>query len=262
MSLRLLLLFVSSCVMFAPWSVAESTDCTTPVIIIPDGRLTQSSVPQNATFWYGIYAQANHSYSVEFEPPADNYLTGARPQFGTLSVFSPTDYLQACRGSSSVAITPNSGYAPVILKNGNGAGRRVSFTALNAGLYLVSATNSGGAGNYSFRAVDTTLIGIRWNTATGYDLLWTMLNVSDMPITGTFTALDMNGQVVTAVQFTIPPGSRVALSSASSSLNLPRNTAGTAMCSHNGPPNSIMSEAFLNGPTTATPEKFEALMPH
>src|SRR5208283_3967439 len=165
MFLRLLVLFVSFCATFAPWGVAESTDCTTPVIIIPDGRLTQSSFPQNTTLWYGVYAQVNHSYSVEFEPPADNYLNAIRPRFGALSVFGPTDYLQACRGSSSVAVTPNSGYAPVILKNGNGAGRRASFTALSAGLYLFAVTNVGGTGNYTFRAVDTTLIGIRWNTA-------------------------------------------------------------------------------------------------
>ncbi len=246
--------------MLAPWGVAESTDCTTPVIIIPDGRLTQSSFPQNITLWYGIYAQANHSYSVEVEPPADNYLNAVRPQFGALSVFGPTDYLQACRGSSSVAVTPNSGYAPAILKNGNGAGRRVSFTAQTAGLYLFAVTNVGGTGNYSFRAVDTTLIGIRWNTAAGYDVLWTMLNVSDMPITGTFMALDMNGQVIVAVQFGIPPGGRLALSSAS--LNFPRNSVGSVICSHNGPPNSIMAEAFLNGPTASWPEKFEAFASH
>jgi hypothetical protein len=261
MFLRLLVPLVSFCAMFAPWGAAESTDCTAPVIIIPDGRLTQSSFPQNTTFWYGIYAQSRHSYSVEFEPPADNYLNAIRPRFSPIAIFAPTDFLQACRGASTVAVTQNSGYAPVIMASSNGAGRWVSFTAQSGGLYLIQVTNAMGSGGYTFRAVDTTLIGIRWNTATGYDLLWTMLNVSDMPITGTFTALDMSGQVVAAVQFSIPPGGRVARSSASSDLNLPRNSVGSAMFSHNGPPNSVMAEAFLNGPTASLPERFEALTP-
>lgn len=262
MLVRLLALSMLLCTMMAPWIFAESTDCTAPVIIIPDGRLTQSSFPQNTSYWYAINAQARHSYSVEFEPPADNYLNTVRPRFAPLSIFAPTDFLQSCHGSSSVVVTQNSGYAPAILANSNGAGRRISFTAQTSGLYLIQVTNLMGTGAYTFRSVDTTCIGIRWNTAAGYDLLWTMLNVSDMTITGTFTALDMNGQVVAAMQFSIPPGGRVARSSATNDLNLPRNSVGSAMFSHNGPPNSIMAEAFLNGPTTATPEKFEALTTH
>ena len=122
---------------------AETTDCTTPVLIITDGRITQSTFPAmtpgNATtFWFGIYAQAGHSYSVEFVPQADNYSNTTRVQFTTLGVFGPGDTLQACHGTSSVTVTQNSGYAPVILKNGNGAGRRVSFTARSAGLHLIS----------------------------------------------------------------------------------------------------------------------------
>jgi len=261
MPLRLLVISLVVCTTLVPLAVAESTDCTTPVIIIPDGRLTQSSFPQNTTFWYGIYAQARHSYSVEFVPPADNYLNAIRPRFVPIGVFAPTDYLQGCRGASSVAVTQNSGYAPVIFASSNGAGRRVSFTAQSAGLYLIQVTNSVGAGGYTFRAVDTTLVAVRWNTATGYDALWVLMNVSDMPVTGTITVIDMNGQVLTAVQLSIPPGGRVARSSGTSDVNVPRNTAGSAMFSHNGPPNSVMAEAFMIGPTSTLPEKFEALMP-
>src|ERR1019366_6421335 len=152
MPTRLLLSLLVITAIYAPRTLAESTDCTAPVLIIADGRGTESLFSQNTTYWYGIYAQAGHSYAVEFEPPADNYLNATRVQFATLSVFGPGDTLRACRGSSSVAVTQNSGYAPVILRSGNGAGRRVSFTAQGAGLYLISATNLSGSGNYSFRA--------------------------------------------------------------------------------------------------------------
>src|SRR5664279_5573231 len=177
---RFFLLLATVALVAVPHARAESTDCTTPVLVIADGRITQSTFPQNTTYWYGIHAQAGHSYSVEFEPPADNYVNAVRVQFTTLAVFGPGDTMQGCSGSSSVAVTQNSGYAPVILKNGNGAGRRVSFTAQSAGLHLISATNVAGSGSYTFRAVDTTLFSSRWSTWSGYENQWGFMNLSDM----------------------------------------------------------------------------------
>jgi hypothetical protein len=249
MQTRLLLLLLVTAAICVPWAGAESTDCTTPVLIIADGRITQSTFPQNTTYWYGIYAQAGHSYSVEFEPPADNYLNLARVQFAPLNVFGPSDYMQSCRGTSSVAVTQNSGYAPVILKNGNGAGRRVSFTTQSAGLHLIAATNVAGTSSYSFRAVDTTLFNLRWSTCGGYDDQWGFLNLSDMPITGIFTAYDLYNRALAAVQFTIPPGGEVVRYSNASDLNLPRNTAGYVIFSHNGPPGAINADAYMISPT-------------
>src|ERR1022692_2160031 len=93
MATRFAFLVVLTGALLTPFVVAESTDCTTPVLIIADGRITQSTFPQNTTYWYGIYAQAGHSYSVAFEPPADNYLNLARVQFAPLNVFGPSDYM-------------------------------------------------------------------------------------------------------------------------------------------------------------------------
>lgn len=243
---------------------AESPDCSAPVLIIADGRITQSSFPQNATFWYGIYAQAGHSYSVEFEPPADNYTNNTKVQFAPLIVFGPGDALQVCHGTSSVAVTQNSGYAPVILKDSNGAGRRISFTAQSAGLHVISVTNVAGSGNYSFRALDTTLFNLRWSTWGGYDDQWGFVNLSDMPVTGTFTVYDLNNRAIAAMQFSIPAGGGVVRYSMNFDLNLPRNTSGYAFFSHNGPPNSIIADAYMISPTGAvvTYTKFEAVAGH
>ena len=56
--------------------------------------------PQNTTFLVRYFTlQVNHSYSVEFEPPADNYLNRDPAPILPRLVFSVlTDYLQACRG--------------------------------------------------------------------------------------------------------------------------------------------------------------------
>jgi hypothetical protein len=225
--------------------LCESTDCTAPVVIVADGHSTQSTFPINATYWYGIYAQAGHSYSLEFAPPADNSLNSIRVQFAAMSVFGPNDVLTWCRGSSSVSVTQNSGASPAILKNGNGAGRRVSFIASTAGLYLIGVTNVGGAGNYAYRAVDTTLFNPRWSTYGGYDDHYGFLNVSDMQITGILTVCDTGGRVLASVQVSIAPGTETFRFTLPSDLNIPRNSAGYATFSHNGPPNSIVADAFM-----------------
>jgi hypothetical protein len=261
MQVRLFLASLVILAAMAPTALAESTDCTTPVVIIPDGRITQSSFPQNTTYWYGIYAQAGHSYSVEFEPPADNFLNASRPQFNSIGIFAPNDFLQACRGNSSVTVTQNSGISPVILKNPNGAGRRVSFTAQSAGLHLVFTAKVAGTGNYSFRAVDTTLFNPRWNTNSGNDTQWGVFNLSEMTVTGTLTVFDGSGRILSAVQITIPPNGRINRFTGTSDLNLPRNIAGSATFSHNGPPNAVLADAFLASSTglAPVPLKFEAL---
>ena len=261
MLLRLLTAFLLVASTIVPSAVAERSDCLAPVLIIPDGRITQGTFPLNTTYWYGIYAQAGHSYSVEFEPPADNYLNTIRPQFSGLTVFDPSDTLQGCRGNSSLAFTPNSGYAPAINKNSNGAGRRVSFIARSSGLHLIAVSNVASTGSYTFSAADTSLFNPRWGTNGGNDVQWNFFNVSDMPITGTLTLSDNNGMVILAVTVNIPPGGRSGRNTGSSDLNLPRNLSGSAIFSHNGPPNSILADAFVTnaGLLAPMPVKLEPM---
>ena len=160
-----------------------------------------------------------------------------------------------------MTVTPNSGYSPTILKNGNGAGRRVSFIARYSGLYLVSATNVMGGGTYTFRAADTTLVSVRWNTLSGYDAQWILANLSDMPVSGNLVVLDMNAQVMASVPISIPAGGRVTRSSSVTDINLPRNAAGLVLFAHNGPPRAVVGESFMLGSTMILPEKFEPVSP-
>ena len=233
----------------APLLWAESPDCGAPVIVVSDGRITQSMFLQGATYWFGIYAQAGRSYSLEFVPSTDNFFSTAKVQIATLSVFGPSDQLSACRGTSSVVVTQNSGYAPVILKGPNGAGRRVSFTAASAGLHLVAVPNAGGTGAYTFRAVETSLFNLRWSTCGGYTDQWGFLNRSDMPVTGTFTLFDGNNVAIASAQFTIPPQAEVIRTSNPGDLNVPAKQQGFAVFSHNGPPDAIVADAYMVSPT-------------
>jgi hypothetical protein len=131
------------------------------------------------------------------------------------------------------------------MRNGNGTGRRVSFTAQSAGLFVVCIANLAGSGIYSFRAVDTTLFNPRWSTYGGYDNAWGFLNVSDMAIAGILTVYDADGHAVASEQLWIGPAAERFAYSSPSDMNVPRNIAGYATFTHNGPPGSIVADAYL-----------------
>jgi len=259
-SLRTSMVAVAIFALSVPAARCESSDCANPVLIVSDGRISQSSYPQGASYWYGIYALAGHSYSAEFEPPADNYVSASRVQFGPISVFAPNDNLVACRGVSTVAVTQTSGYVPVILKGTTGAGRRISFTAQSSGLYRLSVTNSASTGSYSFRAVDTTLFSPRWSTWSGYDTQWGFMNASDMNIDGVLRVFDLSANLMATVPLTIPGGGYLIRTANSPGISLPRNSAGYVIFSHNGPPGALLADSYMvnAAATVVVPSKFEA----
>ena len=135
--------------------------------------------------------------------------------------------------TSSVLVTQSSRYASVILKSGNGAGRRVSFTAQSASLHLVAATSVAGTGSYSFRAIDPVQYTLEHLGS--YDDQWTFMDSSDKSITGTFTVYDLNHQVLAAIQFSVSAGGEAVRHSESSDMNLPRSVSGTTTFSHYAP---------------------------
>jgi hypothetical protein len=251
----------------AAWG--EATDCVNPNLGQADNRIVTSQFAGtsngiNPTYWYAFYGQAGHSYSVEFVPTTDNESTRTSISFGGLYVWGPSDIggLQqnSCFGPSSVAYYATQTYSPTLSKSKYGTGQRISFSAAASGLNIVSITNSGAPGTYSYRFTDTTLFNARWSTWSGFDASWGFTNMSDMPITGTLSIYGANNKLLASVQFSIPANQQLFRVSNPSDLNLPRNNAGYAMFAHNGPPGSILADAYeLNGNVTVVvPETFES----
>jgi hypothetical protein len=264
MATRLPVAIAACIVLSASLMLAESGDCTNPSIITPDGRINLSVFPapakgQNVTYWYGFYGQAGHSYSVEFVSPMDNDVPTAPNSytisFNTFKLWGPNDTLFGCGGNSSVSYISTAAYSPVLMNNGYGDGERWAFIAAVSGLYTLTISNSGGTGTYSFRVVDTTFFNARWSTWSGYDTQWGFTNLSDMPISGTFSIYNTatNQLVIAPIPMTIGAGQIVVLSSnlGTGGLNLPRNTSGYAIFAHNGPPGAFLTDAYmLNGSAT------------
>lgn len=241
----------------------ESTDCTNPSLVVPDGRISQSQFAAGATNYYAFYGQTGHSYSVEFVP-ADNLAGNTVLHFTGFKVYGPNDALQACRGNSSLQVTFNSSIAPTISRNSYGNGMRGSFVQPDGGQNpppdIIAITNTGGPGAYTYRIVDTTLFAPRWSTYAGYDTQWGFMNLSDMTVQGTLTVYDINNQQLNSIRVTIPPAGLVVRTSSFNDLDLPRNTTGSAIFTHNAPPRSILADAYMlnSSATLVVYAKFES----
>lgn len=74
-------------------ALAEGTSCSFPTVIVPDGRIMTSSIPNSTTFWYLFDFTAGRSFSIEFKDPLEQW--GTFP--GELTVFPP----QSCSGDST-----------------------------------------------------------------------------------------------------------------------------------------------------------------
>ncbi len=258
--------------LFSPAGFAESTDCTNPDIIVADGRLNLSTFEKpaqgqpNRTYWYGFFGQSGHSYSVEFVSSTDNdpIRDDKTVSFNTFQVWAPKDVLISCGGTSSVSKVATHTYSPALQHSpGYGDGERFAFTTSASGLFLMTISNSGGTGNYSFRLVDTTLFNPRWSTWTGYDTQWGFMNASDMSIATSLSIYDATSKLLKSVSITVPAGGIVVRSSAKSDLNLPRNASGYAIYTNTGPPGAIMADAYMlnSDATVVIPAKFEPRPP-
>ena len=235
--------------------VAESKSCLSPTLAVPDGRIVNSPKFEgsfngyNPTYWYAFYGQAMHAYSVEFVPTIDNENTNTSINFINLIAWGPNDIagLQSngCYGPTTLSITSTQGFSPSIAQGNYGAGLRISFPEPASGLNILSITNTGAAGAYSYRITDTTMFNPRWSTWSGWDTSWGFTNMSDMAINGTLYVLNGSNQVLVAAPVTLSPNSQVFRSSGASDLKLPRNNAGSAFFAHDGPPSSVLADSYM-----------------
>jgi hypothetical protein len=238
----------------------ESRDCINPHLVVSDGRIITSQFEAsvngvNPTYWYAFAAQSGHSYAVEFVPTSDNENTPSSLHFASLTIWGPSDIAalqqNGCRGATTLSSYSTQKYAPAIATGLYGTGQRVSFIQPASGINIVAISNTQAAGTYSYRITDTTLFNPRWSTFASFDTQWGLTNMSDMSVTGTLSIYDGNNKLIKSTQVTVPPTGQVFRLSNASDLNLPRDTAGSAVFAYNGPPRAILGDAyFINAAAT------------
>jgi len=226
---------------------AEGTACGSETILVPDGRMQASTIPNTTTFFFAISTRVGNAYSVEFMNPV-----GPAPQTpGTVAVFSDA----GC--SVPLTSTTTTGNDPKMSLNGV----RVSFTATTTTTRITLNNNTGSPVNYTFSASDTTLYSPAWTTNGTYATYYSFYNTTSSPITGTITLNTTTGGSAGTTNLTINPGQTASTNTVA--LSTPPNQTGTAKFTHDGPPAGILVEAdvanFTLNPPYVQPVKFQAV---
>ncbi len=239
---RLTLVVVGSLLFLPSLAGAEGTACGSETVIVPDGRITTSTIPVGVTFFYKITSRVGSAYSAEFH----NVLGPAVQTPGTLTVYSDT--------GCSVTVTPTNTAA---VDPGDVNGARVSFTSTTPQTIFTLNNGSGGPLTYSFTVSDTTMFSPAWSTNGTFDSFYSFLNTTGGTINGNLTLYNTSGAAVGTTSFTIS-GNNTA-STNTSALGTARNTTGTAKFTHNGPPGAILAEAAIANFTIAPTPYFQSV---
>lgn len=235
-------LFVAARMLGPSLAHAEGTTCPAPTVIVPDGRITMSTIPNGSTYFFRITSRAGNSYSAEFH----NVLGAAVQTPGTLAVFSDA----AC----ATPITPTN---TETVDPGDLNGVRVAFTATTAQTLFSLTNNSGGTITYSFTVSDTTMFSAAWSTNGTFDSFFSFLNTTGGTINGTLTLYNTAGAQVSTSPFTINANTTKATNT--SALGTVRNASGTAKFVHNGPPAAILAEAAIANFTISPTPYFQGV---
>jgi hypothetical protein len=213
---------------------------------IPDGRVTDTvSVAAGGTVCFYFHARAGRSYSVEVYGPIDG-------ENEADIFFGAPDQLCPVADAAGYTFTETND-PPLKSAAGTFFGRRGSFLAPATAFYQYSATNIGpGVAQFSFSVSDTTQFSPAWSTNGSFNTFYSLQNTSSASIAGTLTLRDTAGTIVDTEILTIPAGATASLNT--SSMATPRNMAGTATLTHDGPAGSIQTEAAIaNFSITPTP---------
>ncbi len=241
---------------------AQHSTCTYPNIVVPDGRLSYADAyfSANTSMYWGVYAQAGHSYSVELNYDYDDTFATGGPNLTVFRIYNNGDNF--CSASSTLSWFPTYNMAPV-MGGPLAPSYRGAFIAPTSGLYAVLATEGNNPGLFSFRIVDTTLFSPRWSTYGGFLTQWGFNNSSDADLSGVFTLFDTSGTAIKTVNVSLSAGKVKFYSSVHGDLNLPTNSAGSATFAFVGPPGAVQGDAtILNSTATVlAPVKFEPRNP-
>jgi hypothetical protein len=210
--------------------VATLATCATPVIAVPDGRVTATAIPAASTAWFGATLQNGRSYSLELS----STLGGVVP--GVPAVFSGDD---ACGGTSTVTVRDTTDIDPAALPGTV----RLSFTAASADPFYRVRLDSGAAAAYTFSLSETTMFSPAWSTNGSFDTYYAIQNTTGSTLNGTLTFRDLTGVTVSTFSFSLPAGQTVNTNTGA--VGVIRNTTGTATLVHDGPPGAVSAEAAV-----------------
>jgi hypothetical protein len=138
---------------------------------------------------------------------------------------------------------------------------RKSFTAAASGFVEMRVTTTDATGgNILVSASETTLFNPRWSTFSGFFTSYGFTNTTGKVIHGELTIRNGAGTVVATHAFTTPAGG-VSFTD-TNQLAIAKDSAGSAIFTHDGPPGAILADGFIANfsvsPPAIQPVKFDA----
>lgn len=228
---------------------AEGTTCGFETVIVPDGRIVESTIPGNTTFWFLFDVEDGQSYSIQVKNKIAQW--GVFP--GTMTVFSGTD---SCSGTSTLTTRDTNNITPRVPNTS----RRESFIAVSTRHRMELVNSSGSAIEYTFSVAETTLYSPRWSTFAGFFTSYGFQNTTNATINGTLTLV--NGAGTTVATFNVAISAGLVAFTDTIQLGVGANDAGSATFTHDGPPGAVVADAFIQNfntsPPVIQPVRFEA----
>ena len=253
MKLRVSLAVIPFCLVV--WTLparAEGTTCGNPTIVVPDGRLTRSSIPTGATFFYAWYSTPGLSYSAEVE----STVAGFNVAIASMSIYNEA-------GADCTVPLPTRDTALIEPQVGSG-GFRKSWIAVGGIHWMKIENTSGVAIDYTFSVADTSMFSPRWSTFSGFHTSWGINNTTSATCNVAFNVRNTANVAVggSPVTFPVAAGALVLRDTNASDLNVPTNQAGKVTLTHDCPPGAIQADAFMVNdtvmPPVVVPVKFDA----
>ena len=217
---------------------AEGVNCTGPSVLVPDGRITLSTIPTATNYYWIIFVQAGRSYSVETRFHKEVYNSSGP----TMTLYA--NNAGGCDGTSTVAFTDTQTFEPKQTAfAGNSSGHRVSFTATDTWYWVKVNNATGGTEEYTITASDTTQFSPAWSTISSYDTYYSFYNTTNSTCNVVLTLVDTGGTLRTTFNGAVTTGT--TLSTNTNALGTARGMAGTAKLTLDCPPGGILAEAAI-----------------
>jgi hypothetical protein len=98
---------------------------------------------------------------------------------------------------------------------------------------------------FRVRVEETTLFNPLFFTSSGFEALYRLANTTSRNVSVTLTLVSDTGDTVTAATFTVAANRSATRYTGTSDLNVPDNTIGRAIITHDGPPGAILADGYM-----------------
>ncbi len=215
-------------------------------MLVPDG--TQLDGHGTVNSWFGFQIRPDRSYSFVVAP----YLVAATVN-GPRKYVAEPPLIGPCGQDGPIPAVNTSHAEPPTMNDTEGA-ERLSFKSSWATEAFVQVRRVSGAVSWDdilIRVEETTLFNPMFMTFGGFEVWYHFQNTTGQDVSVTLKLISDGGTTVTDATFTVAARSSRLRYTGASDLNVPDNTIGQGIITHDGPPGAIQVDGFMSSALTA-----------